>query len=136
MDTTDPPHALVSLLRSNRRLKPQIFHGFLAPFEGFPDASLVPTPKWLSTFEGGRLILTVLGGLAEFEGELIRQRTGEGRARAKARGQSLGRPFKLTPHQHREAKVRHDAGGTLVDIGRSMGVSHMTIARAVELEAG
>jgi DNA invertase Pin-like site-specific DNA recombinase len=83
----------------------------------------------------GRLILTVLGGLAEFERELIRQSTGEGRARAKARGQHMGRPLKLTLHQRREAKVRHDAGETLVDIGRSFNVSHMTIARAVALEA-
>src|SRR6516164_4422733 len=57
-----PMHWFQSLLRSSRRLKPEISHGFLAPFEGFPDASLVPTPKWLSTFEGGCLILTVLGG--------------------------------------------------------------------------
>ncbi len=45
-----------------------------------------------TTTAHGRLMLTVLGGLAEFERELIRARTGEGRARAKARGQSLGRP--------------------------------------------
>jgi resolvase-like protein len=56
-----------------------------------------------TTTAHGRLMLTVLGGLAEFERELIRARTGEGRARAKARGQSLGRPFKLTPHQRSEA---------------------------------
>jgi DNA invertase Pin-like site-specific DNA recombinase len=49
-----------------------------------------------TTTAHGRLMLMVLGGLAEFERELIRARTGEGRARAKARGQSLGRPFKLT----------------------------------------
>ena len=48
-------------------------------------------------------MLTVLGGLAEFERELIRARTGEGRARAKARGVKLGRKPKLTPHQQREA---------------------------------
>ena len=49
----------------------------------------------------GRLMLTVLGGLAEVERELIRARTGEVRARAKARGKRLGRPFKLTAHQRR-----------------------------------
>ena len=49
-----------------------------------------------TTTSHGRLMLTVLGGLAEFERDLIRARTGEGRERAKARGQSLGRPFKLT----------------------------------------
>src|SRR6476620_3310451 len=52
-----------------------------------------------TTTAHGRLMLTVLGGLAEFERELIRARTSEGRARAKANGKSLGRPFKLTPHQ-------------------------------------
>jgi DNA invertase Pin-like site-specific DNA recombinase len=56
-----------------------------------------------TTTAHGRLMLTVLGGLAEFERELIRARTGEGRERAKARGQSLGRPLKLTPHQRSEA---------------------------------
>ena len=52
-----------------------------------------------TTTAHGRLMLTVLGGLAEFERELIRARTGEGRARAKARGVKLGRKPKLTPHQ-------------------------------------
>ena len=46
-------------------------------------------------------MLTVLGGLAEFERDLIRARTGEGRARAVARGQRMGRPFRLTDHQKR-----------------------------------
>ena len=55
-------------------------------------------------------MLTVLGGLAEFERELIRARTGEGRERAKARGQSLGRSFKLTPHQRSEAIRRSRPG--------------------------
>ena len=51
-----------------------------------------------TTTAHGRLMLTVLGGLAEFERDLIRTRTGEGRARAVARGQKMGRPPKLTPH--------------------------------------
>ena len=55
-------------------------------------------------------MLTVLGGLAEFERNLIRARTTEGRARAVARGQTMGRPPKLTPHQKREAIKRRDAG--------------------------
>jgi DNA invertase Pin-like site-specific DNA recombinase len=55
-------------------------------------------------------MLTVLGGLAEFERELIRARTGEGRERAKARGVKLGRKPKLTPHQQREAVKRRDQG--------------------------
>ena len=75
-------------------------------------------------------MLTVLGGLAEFERELISTRTGEGRARAVARGQRMGRPPKLTPHQQREAIKRRDRGGeSLADIGRSYNVSGATISR-------
>jgi DNA invertase Pin-like site-specific DNA recombinase len=88
------------------------------------------TDGWADTTTAhGRLMLTVLGGLAEFERELIRARTGEGRAQAKARGQSLGRPFKLTPHQRREAILRRDRGETLTDIARSYNVHPSTISR-------
>ena len=75
-------------------------------------------------------MLTVLGGLAEFERELIRARTGEGRERAKARGVRMGRPPKLTPHQRREAIRRRDRGNeTLTDIARTYNVSPATISR-------
>ena len=84
-----------------------------------------------TTTPHGRLMLTVLGGLAEFERELIKARTGEGRARAKAEGVHLGRPPKLTPHQRREAIARRDAGEALTDIARTFGVSHTTIGRLV-----
>lgn len=77
----------------------------------------------------GRLMLTVLGGLAEFERELIRSRTSEGRARAKARGQSLGRPFKLTSHQRSEVLRRKAAGESVREIARSYNVSPSTISR-------
>src|SRR5713101_3478551 len=83
-----------------------------------------------TTTPHGRLMLTVLGGLAEFERELIRARTGEGRARAKARGVKLGRKPKLTLHQKREALARRESGGeTLAEIGRSYNVSGWTISR-------
>jgi DNA invertase Pin-like site-specific DNA recombinase len=82
-----------------------------------------------TTTSHGRLMLTVLGGLAEFERDLIRARTGEGRARAVARGQKMGRPFKLTDHQKREAIKRRNQGETLADIGRSYNVSAATISR-------
>jgi DNA invertase Pin-like site-specific DNA recombinase len=85
-----------------------------------------------TTTAQGRLMLTILGGLAEFERELIRIRTGEGRARAKARGQSLGRPFKLTTHQRREARERREKGEMLSDIALSFNVSPATIWRATQ----
>jgi DNA invertase Pin-like site-specific DNA recombinase len=83
-----------------------------------------------TTTAHGRLMLTVLGGLAEFERELIRARTSEGRERAKAKGVKMGRKPKLTDHQKREAIKRRDHGEeTMVDIGRSYNVSHSTISR-------
>jgi DNA invertase Pin-like site-specific DNA recombinase len=83
-----------------------------------------------TTTAHGRLMLTVLGGLAEFERELIRNRTSEGRARAKARGVKLGRIPKLAPHQQYEAIKRRDKGEeTLAEIGHSYNVSGWTISR-------
>ena len=82
-----------------------------------------------TTTPHGRLMLTVLGGLAEFERELIRARTDEGRKRAQARGVRFGRKPKLTQFQIAEAIARRDVGEPLVDIGRSYGVSHSTISR-------
>ena len=82
-----------------------------------------------TTTAQGRLLLTMLGGLAEYERELIRVRTSEGRARAKAQGKSLGRPFKLTEHQRKEAIQRREAGEALVDIAKSYAVNPTTIGR-------
>jgi DNA invertase Pin-like site-specific DNA recombinase len=82
-----------------------------------------------TTTAHGRLMLTVLGGLAEFERELIRIRTGEGRARAKANGQSLGRKPKLTPHRQQEAIRRRDQGEAVRAIARSYNVNASTISR-------
>jgi DNA invertase Pin-like site-specific DNA recombinase len=62
-----------------------------------------------TTTARGRLMLTVLGGLAELERDLIRVRTSEGRARAVANGVRLGRKPTLTPHQRREAIKRVNA---------------------------
>jgi DNA invertase Pin-like site-specific DNA recombinase len=85
---------------------------------------------WADTTSAhGRLMLTVLGGLAEFERELIRVRTGEGRARAVARGVKMGRKPKLTAHQRREAIRRRDQGEPVREIARSYAVSHSTISR-------
>jgi DNA invertase Pin-like site-specific DNA recombinase len=82
-----------------------------------------------TTTPHGRLMLTVLGGLAEFERELIKARTAEGRKRAQARGVRFGRKLKLNAHQRREALARREAGEALTEIGRTFGVSHSTISR-------
>jgi DNA invertase Pin-like site-specific DNA recombinase len=88
-----------------------------------------------TTTAHGRLMLTVVGGLAEFERELIRARTGEGRERAKARGVKMGRKPKLTPHQMHEAIKRRDTGEPVREIARTYNVSHSTISRLQPMTA-
>jgi DNA invertase Pin-like site-specific DNA recombinase len=82
-----------------------------------------------TTTPHGRLMLTVLGGLAEFERELIRARTGEGRKRAKANGVKFGRPSVLTANQRQEALQRLANGNAQADVARSFNVSQATISR-------
>jgi DNA invertase Pin-like site-specific DNA recombinase len=82
-----------------------------------------------TTTPHGRLILTVLGGLAEFERELIRARTGEGRKRALARGIKFGRRRKLTDSERATALARVAAGETLVAVSKSYGVHISMLSR-------
>ena len=77
----------------------------------------------------GRLMLAVLGGLADVERDLIRTRTAEGRSRAKAQGKHMGRPPSLTPTQQKEAIRRRAQGATLDELARSYNVSRATISR-------
>jgi len=84
-----------------------------------------------TTTPHGRLMVTILAGLAEFERELIKARTGEGRARAKANGVHMGRPSRLNHHQRREAMQRITNGDSQADVARTYGVSPMTISRLV-----
>jgi DNA invertase Pin-like site-specific DNA recombinase len=83
-----------------------------------------------TTTPHGRLMVTVLGGLAEFERSLILARTSEGRTRAKAKGIRFGRKPVLTRYQCDEARARRAAGESLKEIARSFNCSHMTIQRA------
>ena len=82
-----------------------------------------------TTTAAGRLMLTILGGLAEFERELIKARTAEGRERAKGRGVRMGRKHKLTPHQQEEVRRRKAEGMSVRELGRSYNVSPNTISR-------
>jgi DNA invertase Pin-like site-specific DNA recombinase len=77
----------------------------------------------------GRLMLAVLGGLADVERDLIRTRTAEGRSRAKAQGKHMGRPPSLTPAQQKEAIRRRARGATLQELAKSYNVSRATISR-------
>ena len=113
------------LARSTRDLL-NVLHAVAERGAGFKSLK----DAWADTTSAhGRLMLTVLGGLAEFERELIRARTGEGRKRAKARGVRFGRPRKMTPHQRQEAMQRLAAGETQADVARTYNVDATTIGR-------
>jgi DNA invertase Pin-like site-specific DNA recombinase len=82
-----------------------------------------------TTSPHGKLIIAVLGALAEFERSMILSRTADGRKRAMDRGVRFGRKPKLSQFQIAEAVARRANGEALADIGRSYGVSHSTISR-------
>ena len=90
---------------------------------------VLDNPAMDTTSAHGRLLLNILGSIAEFERELIKSRTSEGRARAEARGVQFGRKPKLSRFQIEEALARRQAGEALSEIGRSYNVSHSTISR-------
>lgn len=83
-----------------------------------------------TTTAHGRLLVAVLGGLAEFERDLIKQRTAEGRAHAKARGVHMGRKSIMSDHQKREA-LDALANGTAYksELARRYNVSPSVITR-------
>ena len=76
-----------------------------------------------------RLMIAVLGGLADVKRDLIRTRTAEGRSRAQRRGQRMGRKPKLTEAQQAEARRRRAEGATLAELARSYDLSQSTISR-------
>src|SRR3954453_23297167 len=77
----------------------------------------------------GRLMIAVLGGLADVERDLIKTRTAEGRAGAKPGGQAMGRPPKLTSQQQAEARRRRAEGATLAELAKGYNVGMATISR-------
>jgi DNA invertase Pin-like site-specific DNA recombinase len=113
------------LARSTRDLL-NVLHTLAERHVGFKSLA----DAWADTTTAhGRLLVTMLAGIAEFERELIKARTGEGRKRAQERGVKFGRPRKLTPHQRQEALARLAAGETQADVGRTFNVDPTTIGR-------
>ena len=84
-----------------------------------------------TTSPAGRMVLTVFGGIAEFERELIRERTGAGRIAALKRGVRFGRPARLTAEQAALAKRLLEEGNSAKDVAKTFGVHKATIYRAV-----
>lgn len=86
-------------------------------------------PLWDTSSSQGRLLSTLLAAIAEFERDLIRERTGDGRKRALANGVKFGRKRKLSDYQRAEAVKRRDAGETLASIAKSYAVAISMISR-------
>ena len=81
-----------------------------------------------TTTPHGKMIVTVLAGVAEFERSLIRERTSEGRRRAQSAGVRFGRPPALTSRQAAEAvRIARQSGNAVA--AEIMGVSVATIER-------
>jgi DNA invertase Pin-like site-specific DNA recombinase len=86
-------------------------------------------PLFDTTSSQGRLVSTLLAAIAEFERELIKERTGDGRTRAMAKGVKFGRKPKLSDYQRKEAIQRRAAGETLASIAKSYAVDISMISR-------
>ena len=81
------------------------------------------------------MLLTVFAGIAEFERALIHQRTGAGRAAARARGVRFGRPPKLSAEQVIVARRLIDEGTAVRETARILNVHTATLYRALESAA-
>lgn len=84
----------------------------------------------------GRLMLQMLGAVAEFERSLIRERSIAGQVASIKGGMQFGRPKKLTPHQEQEAWSLYLLGHTQTAVARHFRVSLMVIRRIIDLQMG
>src|SRR3954464_6309361 len=86
-----------------------------------------------TTTSGGRLVFNIFGSLAEFEREIIKERTNAGLQAARARGRTGGRRTKLTPKQLQIGRELYESKQTKVaDICKTLGVSRATFYRYVK----
>ncbi len=89
-----------------------------------------------TTSPGGRLVFQVFAALAEFERDLIKERTHAGLAAARARGRTGGRPPRLSADQARTARRLYDQRDmTVAQIGDVLGVSRTTVYRALRRDS-
>jgi len=118
------------LARSSRDL-----HNILFELEGLSAGFVSLGESWCdTTTDIGRLMLTIMGGIAEFERGLIRKRTDEGIERAKRQGKKFGRPERLDDGQKRVIADRYGKGATIPELAEEYGVVVGTIWRALQPE--
>ncbi len=85
-----------------------------------------------TTTPGGKLVFHVFGALAEFERDLIRERTNAGLKAARARGRKGGRPKSLSDKQRQQAvTLLKDSSNSIADICRTLKISRSTLYRYV-----
>src|SRR6516164_6132725 len=85
-----------------------------------------------TTSDVGVLVMTIMGGIAEFERKLIRSRCEEGIERAKRKGTKFGRPTALDTGQRRRIAERYAAGETMAELAREYDCGEATIWRALQ----
>jgi DNA invertase Pin-like site-specific DNA recombinase len=118
------------LARSSRDL-----HNIIHELDGLSCGFLSLGESWCDTTTShGRLMLTIMGGIAEFERDLIRKRCEEGIVRAKAKGVTFGRKRKLDKEMVRVAADRYAKGETMAERAEVYGVDQATIWRALQPE--
>ena len=118
------------LARSSRDL-----HNIIHELDGLSCGFVSLGDDWCDTTTStGRLVLTIMGGIAEFERELIRKRCEEGIVRAKAKGTKFGRKRSLSPEQVKIAADRYAKGETMAQLAEVYGVSEPTIWRSLQPE--
>jgi putative DNA-invertase from lambdoid prophage Rac len=82
------------------------------------------------TSAAGKMTMGVIAAVAQFERDLLIERTESGLARAKAEGKTLGRPAALTPSQRASVRDRLATGASVAAVARELGTSRMTVMRA------
>jgi DNA invertase Pin-like site-specific DNA recombinase len=116
------------LARSSRDL-----HNIIHELDGLACGFVSLREGWCdTTTSAGRLMMTIMGGIAQFERELIRGRCEEGIERAKAKGVTFGRKRKLDREMVRVAAERYAKGETMAELAEVYGVSEPTIWRALQ----
>ncbi|WP_230950838.1 helix-turn-helix domain-containing protein, partial [Burkholderia cepacia] len=87
---------------------------------------------WSLTSAAGRMTMQVLNAVAEFERDLLIERTQAGIARAKAEGKAMGRPSALSKQQQDEVRQQLSQGASVASLAKSYGTSRQTIMRVRE----
>jgi DNA invertase Pin-like site-specific DNA recombinase len=118
------------LARSSRDL-----HNILHELESLSAGFLSLRESWCdTTTPAGKLMMTIFGGIAEFERDLIRSRTDEGIERARRLGKKFGRPDRLDAGQKRTIAELYASGKTMPELAEEYGVGVGTIWRALQPE--